>query len=58
MKELEEILTRMDMIQISEFKIMEGNYYVWRAKQLVSVVEMEQGRVADARARMEATIVE
>ncbi len=37
---------------------MEGNYYVWRAKQLVSVVEMEQGRVADARARMEATLAE
>lgn len=58
MKELEEIITRMDMIQISEFKVMEGNYYVWRAKQLVSVVEMEQGRVADARARMEATLAE
>ncbi len=37
---------------------MEGNYYVWRAKQLVSVVEMEQGRVADARSRMEATLAE
>lgn len=45
MKELEDILTEMDMIQIGEYKEMEGNYYMWRAKQLVGVVEMEQGRV-------------
>lgn len=35
---------------------MEGNYFIWRAKQLVSIVEMEQGRVGAARTRMEAIL--
>ena len=41
MKTLMDILEEMDMIQISEYKELMGNYYVWRAKHLVSVVEME-----------------
>ena len=32
MKELEDTLTEMDMIQIAEYKEMTGNYFVWRAK--------------------------
>ena len=35
-----------------------GNYYIWRAKHLVSVVEMEQGRVGAALTRIEAIIEE
>ena len=58
MKQLEDILTEMDMIQIGEYKEMTGNYFVWRAKQLVAVVEMEQGRVGDARSRMETLLIE
>jgi len=58
MHELEDLLTQMDLIQMGEYKRLVGNYYVWRARQLVAVVEMEQGRVADARNRMEATLLE
>lgn len=41
MKECEDILTRMDMIQIAAHKEMTGNAFTWRAKQLVAVTEME-----------------
>ena len=58
MVKLEGLLTEMDMIQIEEYKTIQGNYFIWRAKQLVAVVEMEQGRVGDARARMEGVLQE
>lgn len=41
MRTLEELLTEMDMIQVAEYQSMVGNFYIWRAKQLVAVVEME-----------------
>ena len=58
MRTLEELLTEMDMIQVAEYQSMVGNFYIWRAKQLVAVVEMEQGRVGDARSRLEAVLLE
>ena len=46
------------MIQVSEYSQLMGNYFIWRAKQLVAVVEMEQGRIGAARTRLEAVIEE
>ena len=48
----------MDLIQIEEFKELVGNYFIWRAKQLVATVEMEQGRVGQARNRMDTILRE
>ena len=48
----------MDVAQIEEYKKVIGNYYIWRAKQLTAVVEMEQGNVLKARQRMEAVFDE
>ena len=43
----------MDMIQIAEYQDMTGNAFIWRAKQLLAVTEMEQGRLGESRNRME-----
>ena len=43
----------MDLIQAHQCSSMQGNYYVWRAKQLVANVESDQGRAGDARTRIE-----
>ena len=53
LKSCEEILTKMDMIQIAEYQDMTGNAFIWRAKQLLAVTEMEQGRLGESRNRME-----
>lgn len=32
MEKLEELLKEMDLIQIEEYKAVEGSYYIWRAR--------------------------
>lgn len=32
MEQLENLLKEMDMIQIEEYKLVEGSYYIWRAR--------------------------
>ena len=32
LKEMEDTVTEMDMIQIAEYREMVGCYYIWRAK--------------------------
>ena len=58
MNECEEILTKMDLIQIAEYNEMTGNAFIWRAKQLVAVTEMEQGRLGEATTRMENVLAD
>lgn len=48
----------MDLIQIAEYNEMTGNAFIWRAKQLVAVTEMEQGRLGEATTRMENVLAD
>ena len=43
---------------MSEYSQLMGNYYIWRAKLSVALVEMEYGRIGDARVRIEAILSE
>ena len=43
---------------MEECKELTGNPFIWRARQLAAVVLTEQGRVGEARSRMQERIVD
>ena len=40
------------------YKEMTGNAFIWRTKQFVAVTEMEQGRLVEAKTRMENVLAD
>ena len=51
--QINECIKDMELVQITVYKEMVGNMYIWMAKSLLSLVESENGQSDDARLRLE-----
>ena len=55
---MDEVIKQMDLIQMETYKEIVGNCFIWRARILTAMVQIEKGKVKEGYERIEKVLAE